>query len=88
MLDGTTYVVRRHHVRGLLSMGCGSFPVALYLATGKGPDKDKSDFFVNPTGALGLLVGNPIPQSRDRCFLGSSPRRLGAYLPERKPRFP
>jgi hypothetical protein len=33
-------------------------------------------------------LGNPIPQSRDRCFLGSSARRLGAYLPGRKPRFP
>ena len=26
--------------------------------------------------APGLSIGNPIPQSRDRCFLGSSPRRL------------
>jgi hypothetical protein len=33
-------------------MGRGSFPVGLYLATGKSTDKDKSDFFVNPTGHL------------------------------------
>ena len=51
---------------GLLSMGCGSFPVGLYLATGKSTDKDKSDFFVNPTGALGFLAGNPIPRSRHK----------------------
>ena len=71
---GTTYVVRRDHVRGLRSIGCGSFPVELYLATGKSPDKGKGDFFVNPTGALGLLVGNPIPQSRNRV---SSARAQG-----------
>ena len=88
MLDRTTYIVRAITLGGMLSKGCGSFPVGLYLAAGKSPDKDKSYFFVNPTGALGLLVGNPIPQSRDRCFLDSSPRRLGAYLPGRKPRFP
>ena len=70
-------------------MGTPQFSSWLYLATGKSPDKDKSDFFVNPTRAhCSLLIGNPIPQSRDRCFLGSSPRRLGAYLPGRKPRFP
>jgi hypothetical protein len=45
---------------------------------------------VNPAGldSTGVLLGNPIPQSRNRRFLGSSPKRLGAYLPERKPRFP
>ena len=48
------------------------------LVSAKSPDKDRR---------LSLLIrlrkqhsvsniGNPIPRSRDRCFLGSSPRRL------------
>ena len=45
----------------------------------KSPDNgDLSLINSDPVAALCLLIGNPIPQSRARCFLGSSPRRLGA----------
>ena len=56
MLDGTTYVVHRYHVRGPAINGMRQFSNWLVPGYRQEPDNDKSDFFVNPTGALGLLA--------------------------------
>jgi hypothetical protein len=61
------------------------FPVASYLVSGKSPDKG---YLVIQPGSTRHLIRKPHPAKPVSVFPRLQPRRLGAYLPERKPRFP